>query len=489
MAGARGLDKCNVLDKCICSYDDDDTGMNSKPKIKTIDCKNLFLTAIPRRSHNVSNRIDSINLAGNYIETFDYKYLTGLHVLTVNAEQNRISTFAGGNWTNSARFRVFNLSSNKLTALSPDSFMPVQYTLRRLILSKNQLKSSIEFDLAFKHLNLDFLDLSYNQLVFLPNLNHQVNMQFLNYNNNHIETLELTGDQLAFNSHFVASPFSSSLIELHLAFNRLKTIKEFWLTNLFKLIKLDLANNRIAFINRNAFKNMHELEYLIMRGNHLNRIPSEVFFKLNRLSHLDLSFQTKPIVFISDFAFDRENAQSDLHTVILDGNQIESVSDKAFCSNSNGLHKNVRIQSLSLQGNRLKNANPCTFRQLNEHNDKSRQVQLKLETVLIIESLTNRPLIDCWSCQDVNFLKRNNIYTNLSCMHSIDDTMSRRGVQYCNDASEKTRLDEMCHDAKYTCSNIHRPSNGLTIHRNIDVYLVLNFCFVVLVLPVFLEQH
>ena len=128
---------------------------------------------------------------------------------------------------------------------------------------------------------------------------------------------------------------------------------------IFRIETLALDNNKIRTIDREAFANMTRLADLAMNGNNLDAVPLAVKL-LPSLKYLNLgenAISELPEYFLSD------NPQ--LHTLVLEQNKIQMISQQAFASASS-------IRSVNIARNRLAILEAKMFQPL-----------IKLETLLL----------------------------------------------------------------------------------------------------------
>ena len=152
----------------------------------------------------------------------------------------------------------------------------------------------------------------------------------------------------------------SNLRELSLSHNHLTVIgKDSLGPAIFRIETLALDNNKIRTIDREAFANMTRLADLAMNGNNLDAVPLAVKL-LPSLKYLNLGENL--IHELSEY-FLSDNPQ--LHTLVLEQNKIQMISQQAFASASS-------IRSVNIARNRLAILEAKMFQPL-----------IKLETLLL----------------------------------------------------------------------------------------------------------
>lgn len=421
-------DNCYLYNDCICTFN-----KQASDKIENVNCRKQLLVQLPKRNESsyAANLINLIDFSTNYIQHIPDDYFRGLYVNTLDLSNNQINRISKNVFRDIARLITLNINDNNLKEISNDAFKPLRDFLINLTLSANKLEISEGLNDALSMLqDIEYLDLSKNQLIRVPNLNSLMHLRVLSLSHNLIETLEIM--DVNFESSSVTS-FPSGLNELYLNNNRLKQINQNWLSNLRHLKALDLSSNQISFINKEAFNNLNELQRLILSENSFNRIPSEIFVKLSHLRYLDLSRQSRPIATIENYAFDREDPISKLETVFLFSNRILNISNLAFCSKfgANNI-RHVTISHLNLNENQIVNANPCIFKQLNANKENNAHILLFLETFSDNNKnkmVSELPLLDCTDCASISYLTGYNIETRLTCKRVNYD--NRSGTLMC----------------------------------------------------------
>lgn len=113
---------------------------------------------------------------------------------------------------------------------------------------------------------------------------------------------------------------------------------------------LSLAYNSLDSVPEDLFASLRNLKRLDLQGNNLTRLPDNVFKKLVRLETLNI--ENNRLEVIQDGLF---TTLEQLKTVKLKNNNLVVISDLAFSTMS------VKITSLDLQGNPLKEVPPVVF--------------------------------------------------------------------------------------------------------------------------------
>jgi len=232
------------------------------------DLSNVYLKVLSLAHNNLSGAIEG-SIFSNTLTRLDLSY-NGL------TDQPDLG--------NKSQLKKLNLASNQIRDIYVD-FLPQSLTelnlsanpigvfpdLKEKIHLRNLDLSSIglteTFDSSFLPLSLKVLDLSYNQLTHLPNLNRI-----------HLKRLEVSGNQLSEN--IPSSYFPNSLVALYLDGNQLTTLPDLSHT---QLTTLDAQSNQlIENIPGSYFPN--SLITLDLDNNQLKTLPDLNHTQLTTLS-------------------------------------------------------------------------------------------------------------------------------------------------------------------------------------------------------------
>lgn len=344
--------------------DDNEDAVSASSVQYEISCRDqrdpsLRLKSFPLRdrSRRYSNRIASLELNDNDIESVPANQFDRLEVDVADLSTNNIRTIDANAFNGIQKLEILDLSKNHLRDLDDDLFTPVESTLVQLKLGSNELGHMDVSKLGniLSRLNrLTFLGLRHNHLQQVPDLSKMNRLEELSFESNRLESLgEENGQNL----------LPSTLYDLKLENNRLKQINDNTFANLKNLKYLNLASNQIASISENAFTQLARLKHLNLRKNHLKHVPSRMIFYLVNLERLDLSSQNQVLKQVEDYAFDRQSNAHTLAKVDLSNNRIMSIENKAFCSR-NRSHPYVNIKEIDLAGNPVQSINACILRQI-----------------------------------------------------------------------------------------------------------------------------
>ncbi|GFS61726.1 slit 1 protein [Trichonephila inaurata madagascariensis] len=186
--------------------------------------------------------------------------------------------------------------------------------LRELRLSNNHIKAIRTSFSVYR--NLEFLDVSHNQLPILDkdNFVDLKELKVLLVNSNMISLLQ--------NDTFRGL---LSLKVLHLNENYLQALPAKCFVQLENLELLDLCQNSISSIDQEAFFGLKNLKTLLLRDNKLTHIPSTPFQYISKLFKLDLGLNSFENIPENSFS-----ALNDLEELSLDGCGVKVIMYGAF---------------------------------------------------------------------------------------------------------------------------------------------------------------
>lgn len=259
-------------------------------------------------------------------------------------------------------------------------------SIKRLIIQNNKIKT-IDSSMQF-YSELQFLDLSNNQLLSIParSFQYQKNLKELNLNKNKIGSIG--------NGTFVGL---SSLTALNLGDNFLSDLGASIFAMLPKLEELNLSKNRIDRIDPLAFMGLNNLRVLHLNDNSLSKVPSDSFQSINSLAELYLGINA--FVTIENGAFEQLNGLSLLD---LKGAGLENISSETF----RGLETTLR--TLDISDNSLKTVPTQALNQL----ERLEQLTLGQNP---IETIGNDAFIDLTNLRQLDIsgsIKLRSIETN-----------------------------------------------------------------------------
>ena len=222
------------------------------------------------------------------------------------------------------------------------SFKEMRFTnYEGLIISANTFNKIIEIkNLQFNLIKNLSISSNANEFAHLKNKLHRLEITKINLNDltkylNILKTL------------------AGTIHSLDMSNNNLEYIPD--LSFMLKLVSLELGNNkikqlqlfRISSLHLNASSSMlpTSLQRLLFPNNLIKELNAEALSKLNHLKEIDLS--NNQIEVLQNYAFDRisENATAYL-SINLNHNPIRKIENKAFCSKNH--MKPIKITELGL---------------------------------------------------------------------------------------------------------------------------------------------
>ncbi len=151
----------------------------------------------------------------------------------------------------------------------------------------------------------------------------------------------------------------SSLERLAMAGNALSSLPEGVFGELSRLTWLDLSSNALTALPEGIFSGLANLETLWLNGNALTELPEAVFRDLSRLVDLNLGFNS--LTALPEGVFDGLSA---LQALGLHENSLMELPRGLFVELSGTPRQPARLDSLWLQGNRLRTLPEDVFRGL-----------------------------------------------------------------------------------------------------------------------------
>ncbi len=399
------------------------------------DDNSMKLAMFPKR-HFLSNyylnqnRI-SLDISHNSLETIPDDRFAFVDFICLNFSNNILSKISPDAFRDINKLNTLDLSHNKINYLNLETFKPLIDSLINLQMEFNQLHNmeTSRLSIILKSFKkLENLDISQNQLVYLPQISAMKNLKYLNLENNNIEFLT--------DSDTNEPLLPITLIKLNLKKNQLKHLNEKSFVLMPKLQYLNLAHNQITEISENSFAHLTRLIELNLSFNCLKHLPSRIFYTLTSLDQLDLSSQKLSLKIIDNFAFERKSNQRSINMINLKNNKISKISDQAFCS-KNSLNPYANIKIIDLSDNLLKNLDFCVFRQLFIGNQRNQtRVMIKV----------NSSKIEC-NCDLAKISQL--VELQGECRRSIDQQIFDLNYYSCN--QNETLTKEMIHSF---CSNL-----------------------------------
>ncbi|XP_045419116.1 asporin isoform X2 [Lemur catta] len=223
---------------------------------RVVHCSDLGLTSVPSNIPFDTRMVDLQNNKIREIKENDFKGLTSLYALILN--------------------------NNKLTKIHPKTFLTTK-KLRRLYLSHNQL-SEIPLNLPKSLAELRIHDNKVKKIqkdTFKGmNALHVLEMSANPLDNDGIEPGAFEGVTV-FHIRIAEAKLTSvpkglpsTLLELHLDFNKISTVEQEDFKRYKELQRLGLGNNRITDIENGSLANIPRVREIHLENNKLKKIPS-----------------------------------------------------------------------------------------------------------------------------------------------------------------------------------------------------------------------
>ncbi|XP_023230823.1 chaoptin-like [Centruroides sculpturatus] len=229
-------------------------------------------------------RLSLNGIHGNILSKETFKILENSHPFEkLSLKRNGISSIENNAFRNLPGLRFLDLSFNSISNIQPMAFKDIGYSLETLFLHQAFSLSKLEPE-PFKELSeLYELDLSANNIVFIPTntFAYMQKLKFLNLNHNLLT--EITPDHF----QYVNNP---NLEILKISFNKIKNLKQHTFSNLRNLKYLELNDNNIQFIESFSFVNLHSITHINLEGNKIEELESESFQNLIEIKSLNFAY-------------------------------------------------------------------------------------------------------------------------------------------------------------------------------------------------------
>ncbi|VDM62386.1 unnamed protein product [Angiostrongylus costaricensis] len=254
--------------------------------ISILELKNNLLTEIPYLALKDKTALQVLDFDGNNISSLQYNpevsFKTELNLVLRN---NNIRSLSATSLKSFRKFKELDISYNQISSVHRSAFESISH-IKALDLSYNSI-AYIERG-TFKNLakNLERLNLEGNIFHALPEaLGDLWNLTHLNLNGNKLTRLD----------NKILDGLKNELVELSLAYNRLKIVSLDVFIGMTRLQHLDLSKNNINRLDRSLLSTSigmgTNLAYLDLAGNQIKSIDDkDTFLYMGSLAHFDLSY-------------------------------------------------------------------------------------------------------------------------------------------------------------------------------------------------------
>lgn len=344
-------------------------------KDKILDLSGMHLSELA-----ANNFVGGINCIGN---------LPGVQlnqVTVLDLSNNRLRQFPVGILDHLPALRTLKLSHNRLQTLPENLFGALGaghvHQLKEICCDHNridQLPPGLFIGLE-NNAALDVVDLSYNQLQdpdHMP-LFGALKVKSLNLSHNSLNALpanifsHTVGVDGVVPVNVADQTFKSKILELNISHNQLTCLMGDSTQQAFAslgddggaLEYLDLSNNQITQVHPLVHCRLSMLKHLFLDNNQIVALMSQnnagaIAQNMDRLVTLSLAGNRLAAIAQNDFL-----PFPNIKILILSGNQIANIADRADVAQSSELSRLIHLEVLFLERNKLANIAPKTFKNL-----------------------------------------------------------------------------------------------------------------------------
>ncbi|KAG5673229.1 hypothetical protein PVAND_003293 [Polypedilum vanderplanki] len=347
----------------------------------------------------------SLNLE---IDASTFNFLKNL--VRLDLSTNNIWSLPDGLFCSLTNLKHLNISENRLQDINElgfrervdervDDKRPIPPPTLSSLLTSTLASSSDGKKFSSCAIDLEYLDISYNHFVLLPENGFGIlkRLKVLKINNNEIsmladkalgglrnlQNINLSSNKIvALPSELFKDP-SRSIQEIHLKNNSISVLSPGLFGNLEQLQTLDLSVNQLtsSWINRSTFKGLIRLVLLDLSSNKITKLEADMFSDLYSVQILNLRNNLLENIDANTFA-----SMSNLHKLLLSHNKIKYLDAYSL----NGLSV---LALLSLDNNILTGVHPEAFRNcssldvLNLNGNELTKVPLALKDMRLLRTL------------------------------------------------------------------------------------------------------
>ena len=209
-------------------------------KLFVLDLSFNLISSISNTSYQGIENLYSLNLEGNRIGNLSkgvFSHLPSLKVLILS--RNKIAGIAQGTFDDVPDLHALRLDSNQISDING-----LFGNLRDLVMLNISVNRISWFDYAFIPVNLQWLDIHYNNIESLGNyyeMQAVLKLKSLDCSHNKIKEIE-------------SSSFPDGIDMIQLSFNSLKKISPFTFMGKQNLTRVDVTENHLESLDSNSFR-------------------------------------------------------------------------------------------------------------------------------------------------------------------------------------------------------------------------------------------
>lgn len=278
------LKSLNIAENRIKHFPND-AFQNIKKNLQHLDVSGKYMEEISFITLSSMDKMRKLSLnriPGNILNKDTFKIFS--HTFEqLNLKRNGISSIENNAFHNLPGLRSLDLSFNSISYIHPMAFKDISYSLEKLYLHQAFSLSKLVSE-PFKELSeLLELDLSANNIVFIPTdtFAYLKKLKFLNLNHNFLT--DISPDHFQYNNNLF-------LEVLKISFNNIKSIKQHTFTNLRNLRYLELTDNNIQIIESLSFVNLPSVTHINLEGNKIEELEQDSFQNLAEVKLLNFAY-------------------------------------------------------------------------------------------------------------------------------------------------------------------------------------------------------